>query len=138
MANRGFYTSVEGTEDTIRKLGLFEVEKRMKIKGFVKDTSKKVRSTSRKEIQNIDTGDTKRSIRIKYLFEGMGSTVKPRLPKGYKAHWIEYGTEDRTQKKTGKSVGRMKATPFMKPAEEKHRNEFMKNVEKVVRKDITI
>lgn len=32
------------------------------------------------------------------------------------AHLFEFGTQDRTQKKTGRFTGRMKATPFLRPA----------------------
>ena len=123
---------------TIRKLGLFEIDKKIKIKKLVKSTTGKVIRSAKKNLENVDTGDTRNSIKSKYLFDGMGSTVKPRLPKGYKAHWIEYGTGERVQSKGKRRTGRMLKNPFMKPAEEKHREAFFKGVEKVVRKDTSI
>lgn len=35
---------------------------------------------------------------------------------GRLAHLFEFGTTERTQKKTGRSTGHMKATPFLRPA----------------------
>lgn len=41
-----------------------------------------------------------------------------RWPEGYTAHWLDLGTKERVQKKTGKKVGRVKATYFFTNARE--------------------
>lgn len=146
MANRGFYTDieVEGVEQVIKKIGLFEIEKRQKIKTQVRLTSKKIASTAKKEVnRHSKSKDTKKSIKTKILNDGLSATVKPRLPQGYKAHWIEYGTVDRknkgrTGKYKGRKTGKVKADPFMKPAEMAHKKEFEDRIKKVCDKDVTV
>ncbi|MDK2986535.1 MAG: hypothetical protein PWQ96_2179 [Clostridia bacterium] len=112
MANRGFYVELENVEETIREIGLFQIEKREKIKKIIMKTARKVVKEARSRVP-VDTGETKKSIKAKYFEYGLMATVKPRLPGGWKAHFHEYGTV------------KMRARPFMGPSEEVVRNEYL-------------
>ncbi|SHK48929.1 HK97-gp10 family putative phage morphogenesis protein [Paramaledivibacter caminithermalis] len=115
MANRGFYIELENVERTIREIGLFQIEKRENVKKIIKKTAKRVVKEAKARVP-VDTGETKKSIKAKYLEGGLMATVKPRLPGGWKAHFHEYGTV------------KMRARPFMGPAEEVSRNDYLQEM----------
>lgn len=132
MANKGFYIDVKNVESEIRKIGLFKIEKKENIRRIVRKASNKVVKGARRRVPK-KSGETKKSIKAKYFDFGLMATVKPRLPKGYKAHWFEFGTELRKTKK-GKPTGRIKARPFMGPAEDEVRSSYLAELKKEVMK----
>ncbi|WP_069649641.1 hypothetical protein [Caloranaerobacter ferrireducens] len=132
MAHKGFYIDVENVEQTIREIGLFEIQKKENIRKLVKKTARKVVKEARKRFK-FNSPDTKASIKAKYFNYGLMATVKPRLPKGWKAHWFEYGTKERYTK-SGKYTGEMQGKPFMGPAEEVVRPEYLAELIKEVKK----
>lgn len=63
--------------------------------------STRLTKSQRRQHRKINSNDVE-------VFAGAGSNPQ--------AIWIEFGTGERRQKKTGKSVGKIDAHPFMRPA----------------------
>ena len=121
MANKGFYVDIENVEQEIKRIRLYEIEKRENVKGIIKKSAQKVNREAKKRAPVL-SGDTKASIKTKYYENGLFATVRPRLPKGWKAHFHEYGTV------------KMRARPFMTPAEETTRPQYLSDLQQEVRK----
>ena len=134
-----FEFEVQGVEETIRALSKASVQKQKEFEVVVRKSTQRVNRYAKANVSNHQkTGNLRNSIRAKYFFkDGPASTVFPRGRKGAHRHLVEYGTEVRRHK-NGKSVGRMKAYPFMKPAHEKEEPRFIEEVKKVVDENITV
>lgn len=136
--NAGFYVEVKGIDDTITKINIFKTKSLQEAKLIIKDTANDVRKTAKanapkfsgtysaKESARSKPGDTKASIRVKTYDNGLHARVKPSLPKGWKAHFLEYGTT------------KMRARPFMGPAEEAARPKYNNRIKALVNKEETI
>jgi len=110
--NRGFYVGVDGIEETIREIGLYQIKKKEAIKKVIQNTAKDVRRDAKKGAPKL-TGKTKTSIKIKYFDFGLVAVVRPVLPDGWKAHFFEFGTI------------KMDERPFMKPAEDNNKQAYL-------------
>lgn len=131
--NKGFYVDVENVESEIRKIGLYEIEKKESIRRIVRSTAKKTVKSAKRRVTFKKTGNTRKSIKAKYYNYGLLAIVKPRLPKGWKAHFFELGTKQR-KTKSGKNTGKIKARPFMGPAEDEVRPGYLADLKKEVMK----
>jgi HK97 gp10 family phage protein len=131
VKNKGFYTNIEGLQQTLDAFEQYTDDVKNEIKVVVQETSENIQTDAKTEVAK-KTGLTSQSIAIKYFSNGMGSTIGPRLPKGYKAHWIEYGTGNRVQKKTGRPTGRMPEMPFMIKSFEANRADYISKLEKAL------
>ncbi len=112
-------------ENAIRKLALYQIEKREEVKEIVKETSKDIQKTAQQRV-SVDEGDTKQSIKPRYFEDGLASTVGPRLPLGWKAHFIEFGAYNTWANRE------LPAHPFMTPAAEQHRAEYLQKIKKAL------
>lgn len=121
-ANKGFYVEVKGINETVKKINIFQTKKITEVKGLVKETAKNVQKEAKSKSPKL-TGDTKASIGTKFYDNGLHARVKPKLPKGYKAHWLEYGTV------------KMAARPFMTPAEQSAESSYNSKLKDIVNKE---
>ncbi len=134
-----FDFEIEGIEKTIKALSKASVQKQKEFESVVKKSTQRVNKYAKANIGNHQkTGNLKNSIKAKYFWkDGPASTVFPRGTKGAHRHLVEYGTQLRRHK-SGKSVGTMKAYPFMKSAHEKEEPRFIAEVKKVVDEDVIV
>lgn len=131
--------TVENIEQTLRKMALYSVEKEKEIDAVTKKYAKEVAKRAKANAPVGKTGNLKGSIRTKYFRKlGPSATVFPRGRKGAHRHLVEYGTNVRRQKKSGRSTGKMPAKPFMKPAHESVVGQYLAEMQKVVDKVDTI
>lgn len=119
IKNAGFYIDVQGIDETIAKINVFQTKKILEVKTVIKETANKAKKEAKSRAPKL-TGDTKASISTKFYDNGLHARVKPKLPKGYKAHWHEYGTV------------KMSATPFMSVAEELVKNDYNSKLKSIV------
>jgi HK97 gp10 family phage protein len=132
--NKGFFVDVENAEKAISDLRFYRKKKRKQVGETVKKNARRIQTKAKKNLKGaINSKDTVKSIKYKMLNDGLSSTIGPRRPKGYKAHWFEFGTVGRVQKTTGRYVGKMKATPFMRPAFEHIKPKYMSELKKDLR-----
>lgn len=113
---------VLGLEETIREMRRYELDKIEDTKKVIKKTALKVKKDAQSKAPYL-TGETKMSIGYNTYNGGLAMRVKPKKPKGYKAHWHEYGTS------------KMSAKPFMTPAEKGAENQFRSDIEKIVKEE---
>lgn len=131
--------TVENIEKTLRKLAKYSAGKEKEFNTVVQKYSKMIAKKAKSNIKHNVTGNLKASIKTKYFKkQGPAATVFPRGKKGNHRHLVEYGTKMRTQKKTGRKVGKMPAKPFMKPAHEAYENQYFLEIKKLVEKNDTI
>jgi HK97 gp10 family phage protein len=129
--NKGFYTDLENAEKAIAQFRFYRKKKKQQIQSTVKKNARKIQTRAKKLVP-INSGDTKKSIKYKLINDDMSATIGPRKPKGFKAHWIEFGTKTRTLK-NGRNVGRMKAQPFMRPAFEQIKPLYLNELKRDLR-----
>ncbi|AQT85692.1 phage protein, HK97 gp10 family [Paenibacillus larvae subsp. larvae] len=137
---------VLGIPEKVRKIGLFEMERKQAAIVLVKKTATGIQKegkslapaspTGRKKSKG-KPGDLKRSIRPKYMEGGLSATVVPRKPKGAHRHLVEYGTRQRKNKK-GANRGKMPKKPFMSIAERHAEGRYNKELERIFNCDETI
>lgn len=134
-----FKFEVQGIEETIRALSKASLQKQKEFEIVVRKSTQRINRYAKSNISgHRKTGNLRGSIKAKYFWkDGPASTVFPRGRKGAHRHLVEYGTGLRRHK-NGKSVGKMDAYPFMKPAHEKEEPRFIAEVKKVVDEDITV
>jgi HK97 gp10 family phage protein len=130
--NKGFYLDLENAEKAITDLRYYKKKKKQQVQTTVKRNARRIQTRAKKLVA-VRSGDTKKSIKYKMFNDGMSATIGPRKPKGYKAHWIEFGTVGRVQKSTGRYVGRMPATPFMRPSSEQTKPKYLGELKKDLR-----
>lgn len=131
VKRKGFYTDLENAEKAITDLRFYSKKKKQQVQATVKKNGRKIQTRAKKLVA-VRSGDTKKSIKYKLFNDGLSATIGPRKPLGYKAHWIEFGTKARYLK-NGKYVGRMPATPFMRPAFEHVKPNYMSELKKDLR-----
>lgn len=113
-------------ESAIRKLAIYQIEKKGNVKKIVRTTAKDVQTTSQQLVAKGE-GYTEMSIKPKFFEGGLAATVGPRLPDGFKAHWLEFGTYNVMAKRE------LPPQPFMTPAAQKHRPEYLQKLKKEMR-----
>ena len=137
---------VLGVPETVRKIGLFEMERKQAAIVLVKKTATSIQkegkslapsSPAGRKKSKGKPGDLKRSIRPKYMEGGLSATVVPRKPKGAHRHLVEYGTRQRKNKK-GANRGKMPKKPFMSIAERHAEGRYNKELERIFSRDETI
>lgn len=130
---------VEGQQDTIRRINIFDQQKKDKAAEVVKKHAAAVRKSAKKSVPVSPSsrkksagspGDLKKSIRAKYYFDGLGAMVLPNKPKGTHRHLVEYGTGNRRWK-NGKSTGKMSPQPFMEPAKRAQEAKYNREMEQI-------
>lgn len=137
IGNKGFYTDIDGLQATLDSLQQYEQNVQNGIKDVVKKSAQAIESDAERIVAR-DTGATQQSIEIRYFGDGLGASIGPRLPNGYKAHWIEFGTNQRMTKGRGRkrkvrrSTGQMPALPFMSPAFEGNKDDYVSDLTKVL------
>lgn len=136
--------TVEGREETVAKIGLFDMELRRDLIKLVQSTNRAVGRSARGGAPVSNTpksrgknGDLKASIRAKTFDKGLSSTVVPRRPRGAHRHLVEYGTKSR-RTRSGANRGRMPANPFMNRAQKSNEDKYNQNVRGIVERDKTI
>lgn len=133
IRNKGFFsTEVQGLERALAEFEQYSVDVQKNVKEVVTETANKITSNAQSKVA-LDQGDTKDSIQPRVFNQGYSATIGPRLPKGWKAHWIEFGTGPRRQKKTGKYTGEMHAMSFMAPAFEEEKPDYITGLRKAMR-----
>ena len=114
-----------GIEDTVKQMRKYQFDKIEDTKKIIKKTALKVKKDAQSKAPYL-TGETKMAIGYNTYNGGLSMRVKPKKPKGYKAHWHEYGTS------------KMSARPFMTPAEKGAESEFRKDIDKLIKEEIKI
>lgn len=138
VRNSGFFTGIEGLDETLKKLEHIKDEVNNDIKDVVRKSAGAIESDAKSDVAKR-SGQTERSIKAKFYAGDTLAIIGPRRNDGgWKAHWIEYGTgERRTKGRRGKRVrytGKMPAMPFMSKAFEQNKSEYVNNLEKAVRR----
>jgi HK97 gp10 family phage protein len=117
------------------------------IREVVRDSAGAIESDAKTEVAH-KTGETERSIKTKFYAGDTLAIIGPRRRDGgWKAHWIEYGTGERMTTKKGKlwggrryksgpiaKTGHMPKMPFMSPAFEHNKGQYVSNLSKAVRR----
>ncbi|MFC0559682.1 hypothetical protein [Halalkalibacter alkalisediminis] len=141
---RNITVVVEGQAETVRNIGIFDMELKRDFTGLVKTTSQTVSKTGKANapVSKVPkskgrNGDLKASIRPKYFDNGLSSTVVPRKPRGAHRHLVEYGTKPRRNKR-GANRGKMPANPFMSSAESASESNYNNEARRIVDRDKTI
>lgn len=125
---------LEEAEEAIGKLRYYNKKKRQQVAKSTKRNARRIQTRAKKNLKGaVNSQDTVKSIKYKMFNDDMTSTIGPRKPKGWKAHWFEFGTAQRVQKSTGRNVGKMKATPFMRPAFEQIQPKYLNDLKKDLR-----
>ena len=112
------HITITGIDETVKKLWLYSEAFEKSAKALTKKASKEVESEYKSRAPVGKTGNLKRSIKAKNIFnrsEGPAATVMPRATKqgkGYHRHWVAYGTKSRKQNTTGRGTGVMPSNPF--------------------------
>lgn len=125
MANHQVKVEVLNIDSTIKQMARYKATKLGDVKKIIKETANEVKKSAKAKAPYL-TGATKASIGYKTSDGGFGMQVYPKKPKGYKAHWHEYGTV------------KMGATPFMTPAEKGAEASFQSKMRKLVNEEVTI
>jgi hypothetical protein len=129
--------TVEGISQTIAELTKYNVQLTKDIEALNKTWAKAVINVARSKVLQ-DTGGLKRSIKAKYFKkDGPAATVFPRGNAGSARHLVEYGTGPRVQR-NGRYTGRMRAVPFMAPAQKSAEGPYAAEVLKLVNKDVVV
>ncbi len=113
-------TKVTGIEKAIEKIKRYSEEKQKGVKEVIEQTASDIEQ-SMKDFVPVDSGITQESIRTELSESGLAARIGPKKPKGFKAHWLEFGTV------------KMSARPFMVPAYEKNKPEYIRRLEKELR-----
>lgn len=138
--------TVENIEKTLREITRYNTAKEKEVDKIVRKYAKEIVKRAKANAPVGKTGNLKKSIRAKYFVKNHGpsATVFPRGRKGAHRHLVEYGTNPRTvknyfgQKGVSRSVGRMPAKPFMRPAHESVVGRYLADMKKVVDKVDTV
>lgn len=144
MAKRTITVDIEGVGQTVKAIGLFDMDTRSELINIVRNTAKTIQKDAKRRAPVAKTpvsrgkkGDLRRSIRPKYFDKGLSATVVPRKPKGSHRHLVEYGTQDR-KTKSGANRGKMPKIPFMGPAESSADNVYNQEIRRLIGRDKTI
>lgn len=131
--------TVENVSKVMVKMAKYNLEVEREFTEVVKKNAKEVQKKAKERVPIGKTKNLRQSIKPKYFKKGHApsATVFPRGKKGSARHLIEYGTRTRRHR-SGKSVGRVTARPFMKPAQDSSVNGFLLDVRKVINKDVVI
>lgn len=115
---------IEGTQQTMRNLNMYDMDRKRKAQDIVKKHTNAVRKAARRTVPVTPNGrrksagspgDLKKSIRSKYYYNNLGSWTAPTIPKGSHRNIVEKGTVNRRTKR-GANRGRVSPQPFMEPA----------------------
>ena len=115
---------IKGLEKAIRKFNKLPGERKKGMEDLIKASSRKIKSGQVSRVP-VDTGATKRSIKIKTDKSKMGAKVGPQGKGAWKAHFIENGTGGDTP---------TAAQPFIFPPWEEERPKFIAEAAKEMRK----
>lgn len=137
---------VDGVGEVVRKIGMYDMEKRRDAGKIVRKTTTRVgkearslvpESPANRKKKTGSPGDLKKSISAKYYHGDLISVTIPRYPKGAHRYIIEHGTKNRVNKK-GQNRGRIEAKPFMAPAKRSQIPYFNAEMKKLWEIDETI
>ena len=107
---------LQGLERAIRNIQDFEVEKKEEIKNVVKETAFKIQANA-KQRTPVDTGHLKRNIEVDISQDELSADIGTNVEYG---KYVEFGTA--TQK----------SQPFLFPAYEEEKDEYISNLERVL------
>lgn len=138
MARKGFFTGITGLDATLRTLEHIKDQVNNDIREVVKKSAGNIESDAKTAVAK-KSGQTKQSIKTNFYAGDTLAIIGPRIKDGgWKAYWIEFGTEERqTKGRRGKRVrrtGRMPEMPFMSKAFEQNKSDYVNNLSKAVRR----
>ena len=118
--------TVLGEKETIQKLWLYNQSFNQSAKRIMRTASKMVEQAYKRRAPVGKTGNLRDSVKAKNIYtltSGPAATVMPRATKlgagsGWHRHFVAYGTQPRTQRKTGRSTGVMPKNHYYEGAED--------------------
>lgn len=111
---------IVGMDEVIAKLNKMDVESRVAVRKQVRKSANAIRKGARDRVP-VDTGRLQKSIRARYSKDGLTAEIAPRM---WHAHFIEFGTVNQP------------ATPYMGPAWEQERPNFVAGIKKGIKDSI--
>jgi HK97 gp10 family phage protein len=110
--------NIVGMDEVIGKLNKFDVEARKAVRTQVRKSANAIRKGAQQRVP-VDSGRLKKSIRARYSSDGFSAEIAPGLK--WRAHFIEFGTL------------KMAAHPYMMPAWEQERPNYIAGVKQAIR-----
>ncbi|MDP1419233.1 HK97 gp10 family phage protein [Peribacillus simplex] len=110
-----FKTKFKGLDQLTTKLETYREDKTQEAIEIVTDTAFKIQANGKTRVA-VDTGHTKRNIKVEIASDGLSALIGTRGDDVEYAVPLEFGTNDTP------------AQPFMVPAHEEERPEFLSNL----------
>jgi HK97 gp10 family phage protein len=104
-------------DDAIKKIEKYSEEKQEAIRKTVADSTKNIENNAKEKVKVL-SGDTKESIKSEISKDELTGTIASKKPKGFKSHWLEFGTVN------------MPAKPFLNPSFDEELSKYMGNLKK--------
>jgi HK97 gp10 family phage protein len=109
--------TIKGLDKALKKIKNLPDEKRAGLKGVIEENAK-IMEDDQKQNVPVDEGETKESIKTNVLNKGLTAHIGPMGKKGFKKHWLEFGTVN------------MPAQPFIRPSFEKNKSQYLRDLKK--------
>lgn len=118
--SKGFSVNVEGMDALRRRLENLAAEVQAGARAAIRETATEAREEMKRRVP-VDTGALRRNITSRVQPSKLTAEIGPRRGAGvHYAYWVEFGTSS------------MPAQPFARPAAERAREVFPKNLRKHV------
>lgn len=114
---------IVGVDELIGKLNKMNQMMSVRVEEQVTKSGGKIRKSGKARVAVL-SGDLKKSIRMKRSKDRLSATIGPQGKGAWKAHFIEWGTVDQP------------AQPFMTPAWEEEKNDYIKGMKKAIGKAV--
>jgi HK97 gp10 family phage protein len=112
---------MKGLDKALKKMKRYPEEKKAGVVNVIEKTSNNVEASQKQDVP-VGEGETKDSIQTIIEADGLTARIGPMGPKGFKKHWLEFGTV------------KMPAQPFIRPSGEKNRNQYISDLKKEMSK----
>ncbi|MED4586669.1 HK97 gp10 family phage protein [Brevibacillus choshinensis] len=132
---------VRGLAELTRKIAAMSPEMEKQIQKQIVTTAGKVRNAAKSRVP-VRSGKLKKAIRVKYEKGKLAASIGPRGKNAWYAHFVEFGTAAhatgkgsnlKRQKQHGRIHPGSDAQPFLVPAWEQERPQYIADMTKLVR-----
>lgn len=114
---------IKGMDELVGKLNKLNQMMSVRVEEQVNETGKAIRKSGKARVA-VDSGALKKSIRMKRSKDRLSATIGPQGKGAWKAHFTEWGTVDQP------------AQPFMTPAWEENKNDYLNGMKKALGKAV--
>lgn len=130
---------IEGVTEVVGQLNKYYGSVVDETSDHIKLYTGKVQRTARSHVNSRTNrknrhGDLRKSITKSYNRSKLVGVVRTRSKDGWYAHMVEYGTKPHWMKKRKWMHPGAKPAPFMKPAWDKHKHQFLGGLRQILRR----